>query len=67
MAVLHYQVSHIDHLWVVSCEDVLIDTFEGRNKAVSAAMKLVNAAKSRGDKPFLSVDHARKVHKSAAS
>lgn len=60
MAVLHYQVSQLDHSWVVSCEDVPIDSFEGRRTAVGAAMKLVNAAKTRGDRVVLHIDEARK-------
>jgi hypothetical protein len=59
MAILHYQVSQTDHSWVVSCEDVPIDAFDGRNNAVDAAMNLVSAAKTRGDQAILHIDRVR--------
>ena len=55
MAILHYQVLHIDHSWVISCEDVPIDLFDGRKNAVSAAMHLVKAARARGDQAVLDI------------
>lgn len=65
MAILHYQVSQIDHSWVVSCEDVPIDLFGARKKAVDAAMKLIKAARTRGDRAVLNIDHPRTRHTGA--
>lgn len=56
MAILHYQVSRIDRSWLVICEDVPVDAFDNRKEAVGAAMKLVSAARTRGDKPVLHID-----------
>ena len=66
MAILHYQVSQTDHSWVVSCEDVPIDAFDGRKNAVDAAINLVSAARTRGDQATLHVDRVRTNHEVAA-
>lgn len=58
MAILHYQVSQLDHSWLVTCEDVPVETFDTRKEAMDAAMKLVGAAKMRGDRPILQIKHA---------
>lgn len=62
MAILHYQVSQVDHSWLVSCEDVPIDLFDGRKNALGAAMRLVRAARTRGDQAILQIDHTRISH-----
>ena len=59
MAILHYQVSQLDHSWLVTCEDVPVEAFDTRKEAVDAAVKLVGAAKMRGDRPILRIKHAR--------
>lgn len=62
MTILHYQVSRIDHSWIVSCEAVPIDVFDGRKSAVTAAERLVRAARRRGDNVTLHIDQPRTAH-----
>lgn len=67
MAILHYQVSRLDHSWLVTCEDVPVEAFDNRKEAVDAAMKLVGAAKLRGDRPLLQIGHPRGASATAAA
>ena len=59
MANLHYQVSQSGHLWVVTCEDMPIEAFEDRERAVSAATRLVNLARHHGNHVQLLIDRAK--------
>lgn len=66
MTILHYKVSQVDHSWVVYCEDVPIEMFDGRKNAVGATMKLVSAANARGDQAILHIDRVHTSRKAAA-
>lgn len=59
MTSLHYQVSQCGHLWVVSCEDIPIEAFDDRKDALSAASRLVNVARHRGNHVQLQIGQVR--------
>ena len=46
MSILHSQVSRIDGSWLVSCQDVPTEAFDGRLAGIDAAMTLVHPAEA---------------------
>lgn len=49
MALLHYKLIHLGTNWILSCEDVPIDAFGSRAKALRCARQLIALANQRGD------------------